>query len=180
MSEEESPTNPEVQYFGAENNPMFPQWLTEMVTFARYKTPVPCAHCGKISREHWTLCVPFTVSGIVPGVFHLVEGAKVHRPGSPVCEDHMPRPAFRTPTEDGPTEDAEVVIAALSEPERGLSIRGPAGNAFHIDGRWATVDNITADPAERGNIVHHASASHALDCISATIPERKRRTEEAG
>lgn len=159
----------EPEYFPPKPNPMFPDWLTAMLSFVRYPEPVACAHCGrKKKRGLWTLCVPFNVAG-EPEQTHLVLrfSPKVYPRLTPVCDDHFLRPAFQDP--DG---EAETLLAALSDPERDLSIRGPGGYAFPMVGAWGTVPDIKADPAKTTTLARHATLANALDCISAKVPAK--------
>lgn len=156
----------EPEYFEPKPNPMFPEWLTAMLSFVRYPEAVPCEHCGRRSRHHWTLCVPFTVSSMESGVFHLVESTVVFRRFAPVCRAHMLHPAFRTPTADAVPSEADTLVAALNDMDRELSVRGPGGYAFRAGGRWFTVGDIDSDPAKR---VSDAAGHDALASALARI-----------
>lgn len=170
----EEPDPKTAQYFDPMPNPMFPDWLTGLIAFARYPEAVPCALCGRRTRHHWTMKVPFTAVDVKAGQFQVPEGKTVFRQGSPVCRDHLMVPAWRTPTaDDSKSGEAESLLAALRDPERDLSVRGPGGYAFRLAAGWGTVDDINADPTTRVNLAHHVTLAHALDCISAKIPERR-------
>ena len=82
----------EVRLLEARPNPMFPDWMTDRLRFLRYTGPVKCAHCGKMSRHHWTMLMAFRV--VDPEGFMLVEGKNVLSPLTPVCRKHIMQPAI--------------------------------------------------------------------------------------
>lgn len=159
------------EYFEPKPNPMFPDWLTQMLWFVRYPQPVPCAHCGRRSRYHWTLCVPFQV--MEERFLVLKESVVVLGRGAPVCRKHILNPAFRTPTADLSREERDVVdvMAALREPGREVALHGPGGYAFPLGEQWITAWSLDRDVDQcRTDIGRHGTAAQAIERISAKIP----------
>ena len=93
--EEDSPDYCEVDLGVPRPNKMFPDWATERVLLLSYTKPVPCAHCGKLRKKHWTMLMAFSVAtepgpGDNPCVVQ--EFNEVHLPLTPVCGKHCLRP----------------------------------------------------------------------------------------
>jgi hypothetical protein len=80
-------TNPP-RYFTAKEHKMFPPELTALMRFIRYKHPVKCLACGKLSRKHWTMLCPF----------HAIDFKKPWASRfatlDSVCEDHPLAPSI--------------------------------------------------------------------------------------
>ncbi len=78
-------------------NDMFPNWMTERLRFLSYSQAVPCAHCGKKRKKHWTLFMAFRVADM-PNVdrgenpFILADSKVVYPPLTPVCTKHLMAP----------------------------------------------------------------------------------------
>ena len=98
-------------------NDFFPNWMTERLRFLSYSQAVPCAHCGKKRKKHWTLLMAFKVADM-PNVdrgenpFILADSEKVYPPLTPVCTKHLMRPILPKihPKPDGETKTPEAAI----------------------------------------------------------------------
>lgn len=89
----------QVLLYNAKPNAMFTDEQTQAIRFLRYNQAVPCAECGKRSKQHWTVLYSFKATSMVAGAFTLQESGKVHMPLTPVCRDHPLYPApFEAPT----------------------------------------------------------------------------------
>lgn len=80
----------EAELFEAKPNRMFTEAMRRLVVFLRFKKAVPCEHCGRRSRWHWTMRVPFRAAS--PAGFIMALGDKVLLPGSPLCRKHPMHP----------------------------------------------------------------------------------------
>lgn len=77
----------EAELFEAKPNHMFTEAMRRLVTFLRFKKAVPCEHCGRKSRWHWTMRCPFRAVEFT--AFATVPSDKVLMAGSPVCRKHL-------------------------------------------------------------------------------------------
>ena len=80
----------EAECFEAKPNPMFSEAMRQIVVFLRFKKAVPCEHCGRRSRWHWTMRLPFRAHDLGPSA--VVAGDTVLLAGSPVCRKHPLHP----------------------------------------------------------------------------------------
>jgi hypothetical protein len=92
MSEKKRRLKPEceVHLFEAKPNKMFPEWMTQRLRFLRYSRSVKCAHCGKLTRHHWTMLLSFRVPNATQ--FVLGKGTELYPPLTPVCRTHFMAP----------------------------------------------------------------------------------------
>jgi hypothetical protein len=75
---------------GAKPNPAFSDEMNACTHFLQYRRAVPCAHCGKMKRKHWTYLQFFRVGELVAFAVRLSD--KEYPPLTPVCTDHLLRP----------------------------------------------------------------------------------------
>ena len=73
---------------------MFPEWMTQRLRFMKYMIAVPCAHCGKRSKSHWTMTMNFRVAE--ERGFEIVPGNTVYQSLTSVCSKHMLHPELPT------------------------------------------------------------------------------------
>lgn len=88
--EDVHPLVAEAELFEAKSNRMFTEAMRQLVIFLRFKKAVPCEHCGRRSRWHWTMRCPFRAADL--GGFTVVKGDKVLMAGSPICRKHPMHP----------------------------------------------------------------------------------------
>jgi hypothetical protein len=81
----------EPEIFEAKPNHMFSEAQRQITKFLRFRESVPCAHCGKKSRWHWTQTVPFKAAEF--GGFSLKMG-RLLEANSPVCRAHILEPSY--------------------------------------------------------------------------------------
>lgn len=79
-----------VRFIEAKPNKMFTEHQTTITKFLEYTRAVPCAHCKKRSKYHWTQTLFFRVMDL--GSFALTPGKKILPPLTPVCRDHILEP----------------------------------------------------------------------------------------
>ena len=80
----------QVQILDPAPNKMFSEWQTSTTKFLRFNRAVPCAECGKRSKNHWTQLVSFKahdMKGISFSLEHTGSG-RVYPPLTPVCDSH--------------------------------------------------------------------------------------------
>lgn len=92
MKKQPNPDYNEVQILNPKPNKMFPDWMSQRVRFMRFQKYVPCTHCGKRSRLHWTMLMTFQVAE--PRQFTLVNSERVFMPMVPVCTSHLLDPCM--------------------------------------------------------------------------------------
>lgn len=71
-------------------NKMFSAWQTAITKFLTYRRAVKCAHCGKMSKHHWTQLKFFRVMD--EGAFVLKTSKALYPPLTPVCSKHILSP----------------------------------------------------------------------------------------
>lgn len=79
---------PAVRYYEAKPNPLFTETQRAMIRFARYVSPTPCPFCGKLTRKHWTMLVPFGAVDVEKSFLVAEPSKETFSAGTPVCEDH--------------------------------------------------------------------------------------------
>ncbi len=72
-------------------NRMFTDAQRAGIRFLRFTQAVPCAECGRRSRAHWTVLYSFKALSMAVMVPR--ESDKVHMPLTPVCQQHLLKPA---------------------------------------------------------------------------------------
>jgi hypothetical protein len=83
-----------VELFEAKPNRLFDPALTAVVRFVRLSAAVPCAECGRRSKHHWTMLVPFTVQVMPTHAFVLTSSGVRYAPLTPVCRAHLLAPVL--------------------------------------------------------------------------------------
>ena len=68
-------------------SPVFTPEQLAITKFLTYSRPVACAHCGKLTRHHWTQLRFFRV--MEPIFIHLKASEKLYAPLAPVCRKHF-------------------------------------------------------------------------------------------
>lgn len=74
------------------DNPLFDEVQHAITRFMTFIKPVKCAHCGKMTKKHWTQLVFFRVAEPFVVVLHPSESQ--YAPLTPVCTDHILQPEF--------------------------------------------------------------------------------------
>lgn len=90
---------PQPQIFYPKRNPMFTEFQTMITVFLRYPTAVPCAHCGRKSKHHWSQRVYFRASSTMEdkAPAFTIQGGALLPGGSPVCRSHVLMPEVWAP-----------------------------------------------------------------------------------
>jgi len=88
--------NPEdvimVEVFEAKPNRMLGEALRALTRFLRFERAVPCQECGRKSKHHWTMLIPFAAYTMPTNAFKATVSGKRHAPGAPVCRAHPMAP----------------------------------------------------------------------------------------
>lgn len=87
----------QVQILEAKPNKMFTENQRRMVRFLRFNQYLPCAHCGKKVRVHWTMLCAFRSIDMRGAMFSInaQRDGKPFPPLTPVCGDHPLAPDWQ-------------------------------------------------------------------------------------
>lgn len=77
-------------------NSLFSEQQRSLTKFIKYRKPVPCIHCGKKRKNHWTQLVFFSV--VEDSGYVLKPSKEEYPPLSPVCRDHILQPLIEKGT----------------------------------------------------------------------------------
>lgn len=90
----------QVHILEAKPNPLFTENQRRMVRFLRFNQYVPCAHCGKKVRVHWTMLCDFRSVDMSRALFTIdaQRDGKPFPPLTPVCGDHPLAPDWKKVT----------------------------------------------------------------------------------
>src|SRR5262245_34725939 len=86
---------PDIEWFHAKENKMFPPELTALVRFGKTKTAQPCGYCGRKKLIRWTLLCPFKLADWKKQLTPTLNVEEtVFEPCTLVCVDHILDPAI--------------------------------------------------------------------------------------
>lgn len=91
MAEESVSVQYDVAVLEAKPNPLFSEAQRALVRFLSYRRPIPCRHCGRKRKDHWTSLAFFRVAEME--VVTLRNSATEYPPLTPVCRNHILAPS---------------------------------------------------------------------------------------
>jgi len=78
------------EYFEVKKHSVFSLEITKLVRFVKYPEKIPCQICGKKTKNHWTMIVPF--KGFTMAPFVLMPAKEIFEALTPVCMNHQLSP----------------------------------------------------------------------------------------